>query len=125
MDTIYFYIVFHGNHKAAASVDYQCFYKVCPFRIHMDHNVWCLNLKTTGVGNIGGHQGCGFTGSDLILLVKGLQFFFLYALWGYEDVFRLYLTKILPTGVYTTVFTPLFYWGSRKLYDFYQSKLEL
>ena len=64
---------------------------------------------------------CG--GTALFLGIT--QFFFLYALWGYEDVFRLYLTKILPTGVYTTVFTPLFYWGSRKLYDFYQSKLEL
>lgn len=64
---------------------------------------------------------CG--GAALFLGIT--QFFFLYALWGYGDVFRLYLTKILPTGVYTMVFVPPFYIASRKLFDFYQSKLEL
>ena len=64
---------------------------------------------------------CGGTALFLSLT----QFFFFYALWGYEDVFRLYLTKLLPTAAYSVAFLPPFFWAEHWLYQFYESKLEL
>lgn len=46
--------------------------------------------------------------SSALLLVQGsLNYLFYYAIWGHADSGMMYWGKILPTGIYTVLITPL------------------
>lgn len=51
------------------------------------------------------------------MLVRGsLEFLFAYGMWGYPDVWKIYLFYTLPTAGYTVAVSPLLFWMVRALY---------
>lgn len=62
--------------------------------------------------------GCGFAGRLL------LEYFFYYAMWGYDNAYLILLQRMLPNLLYTLVLTPLWFLLVRRLHRFFQEKLE-
>ena len=53
-----------------------------------------------------------------------MEYLFLYAIWGYDHVGRIFLMTTLPTILYTAAFSPLFFILFRRLHAFFSRKLE-
>ena len=62
--------------------------------------------------------GCGFAGRLL------LEYFFYYAMWGYDNAYLILLQRMLPNLLYTLALTPLWFLLVRRLHRFFQEKLE-
>lgn len=63
---------------------------------------------------------CGLT-----MIFQGLlDFTFFYLIWGYTDSHLILLRHILPTALYTTVVTPLFFFLMRRLHNKFESLME-
>ena len=62
--------------------------------------------------------GCGFAGRLL------LEYFFCYAMWGYDNAYLILLQRMLPNLLYTLALTPLWFLLVRRLHRFFQEKLE-
>ena len=58
-------------------------------------------------------------------LIQGsLEFLFLYGMWGYADVWKIYANHTLPTVLYTTAVSPLLFYPMRRLFAFFEKLLE-
>ena len=68
-----FYLAFHRDDQAFASVNDAGFYQVCTVWCYVDHNVRGFNLEFSGVGDVGGYQGRFFSCSQFILFIKVLK----------------------------------------------------
>lgn len=61
----------------------------------------------------------------VFMLIRGsLEFLFSYGMWGYEDVWKIYFSKTLPTAVYSTVISPLIFYPMRKLCHHFRTMLK-
>lgn len=60
-----------------------------------------------------------------VFLVKLMEYFFVYGMWGWDSGGLIFLTKTLPTVVYSVVFTPLWYWMFSRLSAYYAKRLEV
>ena len=54
-----------------------------------------------------------------------LRFYFDSGLWGYEGSMRLLLHQTLPAILYTTLLTPLFFWGWGRMERYFNSKINV
>lgn len=60
----------------------------------------------------------------LFMLSRGsLEFLFAYGMWGYENVWKLYLYQTLPEAAYTAVVSPILFWLIRWLYRGFEAHL--
>ena len=58
-------------------------------------------------------------------LVKLLEYFFSYGIWGYDPTGRIFWTRILPTVIYSTLWTPLWYWLFGRLWEYFARRLQV
>ena len=69
-DSVQFNFAFHWDHKALASVNYECFHKIGTFRIYVDYNIRGFDLESFCIGDVGSNQRGFFPGCDLVLFIK-------------------------------------------------------
>ena len=59
------------------------------------------------------------------MLMRGsIEFLFGYGMWGYADVWQIYVYNTLPIIVYTTIVTPLIFWMMRGIHRKFARRLE-
>lgn len=61
----------------------------------------------------------GFT-AIAMLVQGGLDYFFYYKIWNYENSNLIFTNHILPTAIYTVVISPIFFYFIRKLSHFFK-----
>lgn len=60
----------------------------------------------------------------LFMVLRGsLEFLFGYGMWGYENVWKIYVYQILPVAVYSTVISPLTFFLFRRVYRRFERQL--
>ena len=60
-----------------------------------------------------------------MLFVKLWEYFFAYGIWGYDPTGQIFWTRILPTVLYSTLWTPLWYWLFGRLSEYFARRLEV
>ena len=53
----------------------------------------------------------------------GVEYLFAYGMWGYEDVGKIFIFKMLPVIIYTTATAPLFFYPIRWLHRRFEKAL--
>lgn len=61
-------------------------------------------------------------GGGAMLALGILEHFFYYTMWGYEGVWLLLLTKMIPRVIYSLLFVPFYYWLFGRLREYFASK---
>lgn len=64
-----------------------------------------------------------FTGSGFAVRLL-LEYFFYYAMWGYENSSQILLRHMLPNLLCTLLVTPLIFLAVRRMHRFFEEKLE-
>ncbi len=60
-----------------------------------------------------------------MLLKGGVEFFFMYGIWGYEGAEMIYLRKLVPVMIYSSLFVPLFFKVFSALSRWYARRLQI
>ena len=68
-------------------------------------------------------QQFNFTGSGFAVRLL-LEYFFYYAMWGYENSSQILLRHMLPNLLCTLLVTPLIFLAVRRMHRFFEEKLE-
>lgn len=61
----------------------------------------------------------------VFMLARGsLEFLFAYGMWGYSDVWRIYLYQTLPVAVFSTAISPALFYLMRGLFNAFEARLK-
>ena len=72
---IHFYMVIDGDHKALTAIDHLCLNLAGTFRINLDADVRCFDLKLFRIGQVGSLQGGLLADGFIVAGAEGGQLF--------------------------------------------------
>jgi cell shape-determining protein MreD len=68
--------------------------------------------------------GCMMFVFIFMLLRGSLEFLFLYGMWGYDDVWRIYVNQTLPTVLFSTLISPIVFYSMRGVFRRFERVLK-